>query len=147
MSVALRSITRDNVSEILKLEVSEDQRRFVATNAISLAQAYVYGEQAWPRAIYDDDTPVGFAMLALEPGKPPWIWRFLIAASAQRRGLGRDAMALLIQAARALRPEATELRLSYVPGPGDPSGFYAKLGFEETGELEEDERVMRLRLG
>ena len=43
-------------------------------------------------------------------------------------------------------PNATELLVSYVPGDKDPSGFYRRLGFEDTDQLEEAERVMRLTL-
>jgi hypothetical protein len=35
---------------------------------------------------------------------------------------------------------------SYVPGDGDPSGFYLRAGFEETGRVEHCERVLRLPL-
>ena len=41
---------------------------------------------------------------------------------------------------------AEELLLSYVPGEGSPEGFYRGLGFEPTGEVDEGEVVMRLRL-
>ena len=41
---------------------------------------------------------------------------------------------------------ATEMTLSYEPGKGNPSGFYYKFGFEETGEIDDGERVMKLIL-
>jgi len=34
---------------------------------------------------------------------------------------------------------------SYVPGKGNPGPFYHRLGFIETGEVDDDENVMRLR--
>ena len=34
------------------------------------------------------------------------------------------------------------MRLSYVPREGNPSPFYKKLGFVETGEMDDDEVVM-----
>ena len=43
-------------------------------------------------------------------------------------------------------PGAVELLTSYVPGDGNPSPFYYKLGFEETGEWEDDEKVLKLKL-
>ena len=54
----------------------------------------------------------------------------------------------MIQAvADVIRPEgATELLTSYPEGPGDPSGFYAALGFVPTGERHEGEVLTRLRL-
>ena len=42
---------------------------------------------------------------------------------------------------------ATELLVSYVPGEGDPEGFYRRLGFEPTGDLDPSgEVIMRLTL-
>ena len=43
-------------------------------------------------------------------------------------------------------PNAKKLSVSYVPGEGNPSLFYRKLGFVETGEWEDDEKVMVLTL-
>lgn len=144
-TVTLREITRANLSPILKLEVAEDQRRFVATNAVSLAQAYVSPE-AWTRAIYADEVPVGFVMLSLEPEKPEyWVWRMMIGRDHQGRGYGRAAMNAVAEHVRGL-PGAKELRLSFVPAPGNPRPFYESLGFELTGEEEENEKVMRLAL-
>ena len=45
------------------------------------------------------------------------------------------------------QPNATELKLSFVPRPGNPMPFYESLGFELTGEVDDDgEKVMRLVL-
>lgn len=54
-------------------------------------------------------------------------------------------MVLVIDHVRGL-PGAKELLTSYVPGEGNPSPFYYKLGFEETGEIEDVEKVLRLEL-
>ena len=43
-------------------------------------------------------------------------------------------------------PNAKKLSVSYAPGEGNPSLFYRKLGFVETGEWEDDEKVMVLTL-
>ena len=143
--VGLREITKENVGAVLRLEVSEGQRRFVAPNATSLAQAYV-SPDAWPRAIYAGDEPVGFVMLSLSPAEHEyWVWRFMIGAEHQRRGFGRAAMREVVAHVRTL-PGATELKLSFVPAPGEPRAFYEGLGFELTGEVEDGEHVMCLKL-
>ena len=42
---------------------------------------------------------------------------------------------------------ATELLTSYVPLPGGPAGFYERLGFVPTGDVDENgEVIMRLTL-
>lgn len=145
ITVTLREITRENYREILKLKVSGDQNQFVATNAISLAQANFHPE-AWYRGIYADDTPVGFAMLEIDTEKPDYyLWRFMIDKDHQGKGYGYQAMKLLIEHVKTL-PNASEFFLSYVPADGSPQKFYEKLGFEDTGEVEEGENVMRLSL-
>ncbi|MCP3919748.1 MAG: GNAT family N-acetyltransferase [bacterium] len=144
--ITLREVTKDNLRAVLRLSVTEDQRQFVAPNPVSLSQAYV-SLDAWPRAIYADDQPVGFVMLSLEPEKPEyWVWRFMIGADHQRNGHGRGAMHAVVEHVRTL-PGATELKLSFVPAANSPQPFYESLGFELTGEEEEGEKVMRLALG
>ena len=58
-TVSLREVTADTVRMICRLDVSEEQKHFVAPNAVSIAQAY-FEPKAWFRAIYADETPVGF---------------------------------------------------------------------------------------
>jgi len=60
----------------------------------------------------------------------------------QGLGYGHTALAMLIEYVRAL-PGATELLLSYVPEAGSPEPFYRSLGFKDTGEIHDDEHVMR----
>ena len=143
--VSLREITRETVESILELEVAPKQEEFVATNAQSLAEA-LFSPEAWYRAIYADETPVGFVMLSVEPEVPRYfLWQFMIGAEYQGKGYGKRALELVIDHVRTM-PGAKELLLSYVPGKGNPREFYQKLGFEETGEMDDDEIVMRLLL-
>lgn len=144
--VTLQEITEEILRPILKLEVSEAQRNFVAPNPVSVAQAYFQRDHAWFRGIYADETPVGFLMLYDDPREPVYfLWRFMIDARYQGMGYGRKAIELLIEHVKT-RPAATEIKVSYVPGEGTPGPFYAKLGFVETGEMEGDEVVMALQL-
>lgn len=46
--VELRPVTKDNLEEVLNLNILEDQKAFVSSAACSLAQAYVYREAAFP---------------------------------------------------------------------------------------------------
>ena len=143
--VTLDEVTEDNVREICRLVVAPDQARFVAPNAISLAQA-LFAAKAWYRAVAADGTPVGFVMLYEEPETATYVlWRFMIDAHHQRKGYGRAAIGLLLDHVRS-RPGATELRTSWVPEPGGPGPFYQGLGFEPTGEIDEGEVVARIVL-
>jgi diamine N-acetyltransferase len=145
--VTLREITGETVTQICKLSdtLPEAQNRMVAPNAVSIAQAH-FAEHAWFRAIYADETPVGFVMLWDDGEKGEYfLWRLMVAAPYQRNGYGRRAIDQLIDYVRT-RPNAAELKASYVPMDGGPEGFYHKLGFEETGEVMHGENVVRLPL-
>ena len=145
-TVTLREVTKENLRDILLLKVSPEQERFVASNAVSIAQAHFQPEIAWFRAIYADDTPVGFLMLHDEPATATYyLWRFMVDHRFQKLGYGRRALELLLEHVRS-RPGATALTLSHVPGEGDPSSFYERLGFAHTGEEDDGELVMRLEL-
>jgi diamine N-acetyltransferase len=144
--IQLREITKENFKAILRLKVAPTQEKFVASNAISIAEAHFYPENSWFRAIYYDETPVGFLMLDDQPQKSLYfLWRFMIDASQQGKGYGREAIKLLVQHV-ATRPNATALFVSYVPSEGGPALFYQKLGFVPTGEIEEGEIVAMLLL-
>ena len=142
-TVSLREITKENLRDVLRLKVAPPQKEFVADNATSIAQAH-FEPLAWFRAIYADETVVGFVMMFEDPEKPTYyLWRFMIGESYQGQGYGREALKLLIERVKRL-PKAKEMLLSYVPAQGGPQPFYQKLGFIDTGEMEEDEMVMKL---
>lgn len=149
--VTLREITADTVLAVVRLSVADSQQRFVAPNAVSLAQA-LFSPQAWYRAIHADDEIAGFVMLADDsllrppPASPTiGVWRFMVDARFQGRGIGRAAMQRVIEHVRS-KALFEVLELSYLPGPGCPEPFYLSLGFHHTGRLDDDEVVLELAL-
>ena len=143
--VTLREITAENLDAVLELEVREEQRHLVASNAKSIAQAH-YADAAWFRAIYAGETPVGFVMLALdEKGPSDFVWRLMVDASHQGKGYARQAMEHVIENARR-RPNTRSLVLCHQPADGNAGRFYQALGFAYTGEKLDDELLMKLEL-
>ena len=143
--ITLQEITKDTLWPIMKLKVEEAQQKFVAPNSFSLAEAY-FSKEAWFRAIYAGEVPVGFVMLYIDQEKPEYyLWRLMVAAEHQGNGYGYQAMQLVIDYVKTL-PGARQLLSSYVPGDGNPAPFYYKLGFEETGEWDDNEKVLKLDL-
>ena len=64
----LEKVNGKNIWDILKLQVSETQKSFVAANDISIIEAYITitaNGYAFPFGIYDNETPVGFFPHAL----------------------------------------------------------------------------------
>ncbi len=127
----------------MRLSVSDAQSSYVAPNSVSIAEA-AYAEDAWLRAIYAGDDPVGLALLAQRPGRY-YLWRFMVDHEQQGNGYGRRAMELVIDYVRS-RPDGEDLYLSFVPGPDGPEGFYRSFGFETTGVEHGGELEMRLSL-
>lgn len=142
-NITLREVTKENLWEIFALEVAPEQSSYVATNEMSIAQAYFDREIAWFRAIYADETPVGFLMLSDDASNQKYfLWRLMIDARYQKLGFAKQAVELLLDYVRT-RPGAKEILVSYVPGDAGPQGFYEKLGFVPTGEMLGKEVVMR----
>jgi diamine N-acetyltransferase len=143
--VILRVITKETAREIGRLKVAEAQRVFVAPIAVSIAQAY-FEPKAWFRAVFAGETPVGFVMLLDNPDESEYyLWRYMIDARYQGMGFGRKALEQVIEYVKT-RPRAMELLTSCVPGEGGPCPFYERLGFVYTGEEDDGELVMRLKL-
>ena len=68
----------------------------------------------------------------------------MIDARYQRRGYGRAALALLVDTLR--QQGGKQLWSSFVPGAGNPRGFYLSFGFEDTGVVAHEEQVIFLNL-
>ena len=150
-NISLREITADTVRAVTSLSVAENQKHFVASNAISLAQA-LFAPEAWYRAIYCSDELVGFVMLydesfAVAPPEKPrvGVWRLMVDSKYQGKGIGRAALTQVIEYVRGKRI-FTSLQLSYVPGPECPEHFYLGLGFRHTGRVDEGQIVLELNL-
>jgi diamine N-acetyltransferase len=148
-TVTLREVTRKNLYALWKLDAGDGGKQ-VASNIKSMAEAAVHGE-AWPRAICEGDTAIGFLML-YDPSLVPdpeshdfYLWRLMVDQQHQGRGIGQAALRLLIDHVRT-RPRAQELVTSIVEPAPQLLAFYGGLGFVATDEFDDGERVLRLRL-
>jgi histidinol dehydrogenase len=147
--LSVRNVTSDNVDALMALEVAPGQRQFVAPVVRSLAQA-AYEPAGRPLGLYAGDVPVGFLLLydaRLDKEKPAeqlYVWRLMIDARYQRQGLGAQAMAWVVDEAR--RMGLPEVGLSHVMKDGHAGPFYRQLGFDYTGEIDEGEHKMLLKL-
>jgi len=152
--VQLREITFATVRQVTSLRVSEQQSRYVAPNATSIAKGLL-NPGGWLRAIYAADAPVGFAML-FDPKVPGAIsrglldaaslllWRLMVDHAHQKRGYAKNALNLLC--AQARKAGADTLITSYVPGEYGPEQFYLHYGFVKTGAMRANGTEPELRL-
>lgn len=143
MAVALIPVTGDNVDPVCELVVHERQRRFVAPAAKTVAEAKCHEPGAFLRAIAVDDRPVG--VLWVQTDEPvPYLVRFMVDAAWQGQGIGRSAVALLLDEMR--EAGHAELELSYVPGEDGAERFWLNCGFQPTGRIHGGELVVRMDL-
>ena len=153
MLLELRPVTAANWNSLIKLKVREDQKNFVASNLYSIAEAQFGFEEEghWslsPFGLYLEDEPVGFAMTGLNYHHSNFqglILRLMVDEKYQGRGYGRAAMESMLGTFRT--DECVNVVcITYEPENDPARKLYASLGFEETGELMENEVVALLRL-
>lgn len=141
--VRLCKITKENINTVLELKTTKEQEAYVSTVAHSLAQAWVYRDTAYPFAIYDDDTLVGFVMMGFYEAKQQHtLWKLLIGERYQRRGYGRQAVELakqyLIDAF-----DVTEIFLGVHEDNDAAIHLYQSTGFTTTGETDGNQIEMK----
>ena len=157
----LEKINRNNVAEILKLEVFENQKSFVATNNSSIIEAYIAiteNNHVFTFGIYKDDTPIGFLMIGFDvnsddEGAPKIakgnynIWRIMIDKKFQGKGFGKKAMNLALEFINTFPcGTAKYCWLSYENENGVARELYKSIGFVEIDEKDGDEIVAILKL-
>ncbi|AMO85404.1 Spermine/spermidine acetyltransferase [Solibacillus isronensis B3W22] len=157
--IELRKITLENRRAIFNLEVSEEQRRFVASNLSSIASCYVLatnGGHPFPFAIYADGQPVGFVMLTygITGYELPsiaddsyCILRLMIDKQYQNMGFGREAMKAILEFIRTF--PAGPARYCWIPYGSDnltAKMLYESFGFRDNGEICDNEPITVLRL-
>jgi len=156
--IELRKITDDNVGELLELEVAEGQEDFVGSNLDSLATAYICitnGGHASTYAIYTDEVMVGFVMYGFLTvdyddtyGEDCYyLWRFMIDKKHQGKGYGKQAIAQVLEEIRQMpNGKVDYCYTQYEPDNVAVKKLYESLGFVETGEVDDGELIMRLKL-
>lgn len=146
MSLRFEPVTEANRADVLALSVAPGQEGYVETVAQCLDEARQ--SRAWrPVGIYDDDTPVGFAMYGFFWQYLPlgrlWLDRLLIDGHFQGQGYGKAALAGLLARLEAQYPRRRKIYLSVYNGNAPAIHLYRQFGFQFTGELDtHGEKVM-----
>lgn len=141
----LKTITKDNWIKAISLKVREDQVKFVASNAVSLAQLN-FLENFHAKGIYYGEEMVGFTLYGLdEDDHEYWIYRMMIDQKHQGKGYGKEAVQLVIEDIRTLKePHHQTITLSYEPDNEHAKRIYEKMSFQEIdGLVIEGEQVAR----
>lgn len=143
--INFREITEDNFEEIISMKRPTEET-FVASNAYSLAQAWLFREagDVYPFAIYNDNTAVGFMMLDEDlEERCMVVWRIMFPEENAGKGYGTEALKLIVK----LTKESRKYDFMIIQCGLDNKRarhVYEKAGFYDTGEIENGESVMRL---
>ncbi len=148
MKITLEPVTIDNFEVLMDMELPPEQARYLDSNAYSIAQSHYYPD--WQtKAIYCDGKPAGFALYDVcgndEAGHYA-IYRLMVEYPSQSKGIGRQAMHLLLGEIRA-QPDARRISICYKPDNTPANRFYASLGFVEIGIDQDGEMIAEIRLG
>lgn len=157
----LEKVNGKNVWDILRLSVSDQQKNFVASNDISIIEAYtaITGNgHAFPFGIYEDNVPVGFLMIGFDIDDD-WddapsiakgnynLWRLMIDKDHQNQGYGKEAVRLALSFIKTFPCGKAEFCwLSYEPENLVARRLYHSFGFSETGEMDGNEIIAVLKL-
>lgn len=158
----LVKLSQKNIWDIVHLQVTpeQDEKDFVASNVCSVIEAFAVREDGYtalPFGLYESGRPVGFLMIGYgsigdedEPSVAQdsyCIWRLMIDARFQGKGLGIRAMEAALDYIRTWPcGKADYCWLSYDPENTVAKTLYARMGFCENGETDGDEIVAVLPL-
>lgn len=145
--INFKAITEDNFDAIIRMKRPEKEH-FVASNAYSLAQAWLYRDNndVYPFAIYNDEEPVGFMMLDEDlVERSLIIWRIMFPEEQQNKGYGTEAIRKIVELARE-SGKYDFMIIDYAPENKIAEHVYKKLGFQPTGEISNGEIVLRMDL-
>lgn len=151
MELQLRPIDTSNREAVIRLTVSDHQKQYIASNEASLITSVEeeHKNVARPFALCAEEEIVGFAMFAFDLSSPDpedryWLWRFMIDKHQQRKGYGSAALEAILAYFR--NHGANHILLSTKETNTAALSLYHKYGFAETGEMNDDEIVLRLDL-
>lgn len=145
--IELRQIDTSNFDAITRMKRPEGEG-FVAPNAFSLAQAWLYRDanRVFPFAIYHEEEPVGFLLLDEDVAERCLVvWRIMFPPENQNKGYGSQTLRRVIADARA-SGKFDFLMLTVNPKNTLGRHVYENLGFVHTGKMAHGEMEMRLDL-
>ena len=126
--IHLEKINGENIWDILKLNVSDSQKNFVASNDISIIEAYTAitsNGYAFPFGIFEGNNPVGFVMIGYDKDDY-WkdapaiadgnynLWRLMIDKNYQNRGYGKLNTSAKASSKSSKYPKTLSLTISRV---------------------------------
>ncbi len=139
--IRLETVTPDNWR--IDFQLKEEQEEYVSPPTGILARAWAYREEgSQVYIIYNGEEPVGMAMYhEIMEWKAYDFSQLFIDCRYQGKGFGIEAARQVLQKMEE-DGKYDKVYLCYIEGNEAAKKMYEKLGFEHTGEADEDEIVM-----
>jgi diamine N-acetyltransferase len=133
-SVKIVEVNKANWYDCCQLEISDDQKAFIESNAVSIAQSK-FEPSLKPFAIYYEDKVVGFLMYNTVPEELDafWVYRIMVDKSYQGKGIGKTATALMIEGMIETL-DVERIVVGYHPENKGAHHLYSSLGFVDQGD-------------
>lgn len=140
----LEELSASNALAASTLELRPGQEEFANPTTYVQADATIDPARAWSRVIMDGDTVVGVVRAYFDPDYPDeelrsCLWNISVSADAQGTGVGRFAIAAVVQEAqdRGL----SQLSVMWEDGEHGPGQFFRRMGFEDRGVTRYGDRI------
>ena len=147
-NITLKKIDETNFLSAFGLKLREGQERFVSHPVRSLAQAYVYYHQCTPFGIFCDEQMVGYVMVIYDYDLAEYdIWHMMIDKDRQGLGYGTAALQRCLEyIAKKPFGDSDRVVLTCHRENGAALALYRKLGFAETGNADDEEIELAMRV-
>ncbi|MGH1276864.1 GNAT family N-acetyltransferase [Bacillus cereus] len=131
--IYLKAIDKNNWEEAIKLSVKEEQQTFIASNLYSIAEVQ-FLDNFYTKGIYLEEKMIGFTMFGIDPeDNNYWIYRLMIDENFQGKGIGKQAIYLVIdEIRRNNNANISRIMIGYAPENLTAKFAYKKAGFIET---------------
>lgn len=145
----LVELSASTIVAVNNMSLKPGQEQFLAPVSYGVAATVVNPQTTWQRVVLDDDEVVGFVSANFDPDSPiehfrSVLWRINVDADDQGRGVGRFALAQLLEEARSRG--MSHVDVIYEAGENGPEAFFERVGFTPVGETEYGEVIAEIRL-
>ena len=157
-NLEFREIHKDNFYDVCMLDVNDEDKEFVASNKMSLAEAYLFktmGAYVLPIAIYRNRVPIGFTMITKgnigdnikgEYINNYCVLRMMIEAKHQNKGLGKLALKQLIEIIKSISVNESFIWASTEEKNAKAIHVYEENGFKKTKDYCGEEIILKYDL-
>lgn len=157
-NLEFREINKDNFYDVCMLDIKSEDKEFVASNEMSLAEAYLFktmGAYVLPIAIYRNRVPIGFIMITKgyigdnikgEYINNYCILRMMIEAKHQNKGLGKLALKQLIEIIKSISINESFIWISTEEKNAKAIHVYEENGFKKTNDYCGEEIILKYDL-